>query len=249
MEDSRWTHLPFWTLFHPISGPGPISQGGGARLYHYGSGPRGFSHLPTTPKEMPLFFFLSIVCQPQDPGSLFPSSPLHVIRRKPLSPGTRGIPGGSLFHLAIPRGPLLFCNTRTTRRWADEATETSLARTCRGSRRSPKVSHTPKTAKERRKRTNGRTARLLFDCYCFFSRIHGNRKKRRAPRDDDVQGRELIRMGGPGHTARIFWTTLLFVWVSVTALSFSTKFATPDFFGESSFLYLFLSFFVSRERE
>lgn len=75
-------------------------------------------------------------------------------------------------------------------------------------------SFTHKTAKERRKRTNGRTARLLIDCYCFFSRIHGNRKKRRAPRDDDVQGRELIRMGGPGNTARIFWTTFCFLFGS-----------------------------------
>jgi hypothetical protein len=108
MEHSRRTHITVQDTSR--FGPSPISRGGGARLYHYGSGPQGFSHLHYHPQGDASFLLSFHRLPATGSGISFSVITIHVIRRKPpITPEPVAYPGGSLFHLAIPRGPTAFC--------------------------------------------------------------------------------------------------------------------------------------------
>jgi hypothetical protein len=108
-------------------------------------------------------------------------------------------PGGSPFHLAIPRGPTAFCPHIHTRRrrdgGANEATEPSVApsqaedRFC--NRRSPKVFTTKDQRRERRRTTRMDGRHACFSNRFLFSSIGytGTGKAQGTSRDRDSDRR------------------------------------------------------------
>lgn len=160
MEHSRRTHIAVQDTFR--FGPSPIFPGRrSATVPLWIRSPRLLT--PTYHPQGDASFLLSFHRLPATgSGISFSVITIHVIRRKPpITPEPVAYPGGSLFHLAIPRGPTAFCPHIHTRRrrdgGANEATEPSVApsqaedRFC--NRRSPKVFTTKDQRRERRRTT------------------------------------------------------------------------------------------------